>query len=44
MADATSKPEELPKLTPAEFRTYNKMAETMDYYVPHIYPSKGSEG
>lgn len=24
---------ELPKLTPAEFRTYNRMAEHMDYFV-----------
>jgi hemerythrin-like domain-containing protein len=27
----------LPKLTPAEFRTYNHMAETMNYYV-RIFP------
>jgi hemerythrin-like domain-containing protein len=44
-ADATTKetgdvktPEEkpLPKLTPAEFRVYNKMAEHMDYYHNHF--------
>lgn len=25
--------EELPKLTPAEFRVYNRLAEHMDYFV-----------
>jgi hypothetical protein len=29
--DAEEKP--LPKLTPSEFRQYNRYAETMDYYV-----------
>lgn len=32
---------QLPKLTPAEFRAYNTMAEHMEYFVripPHRYP------
>jgi hypothetical protein len=30
---ASDKPEELPKLTPAELREFNKLAELMDSYV-----------
>jgi hypothetical protein len=30
---------ELPKLTPAEFRAYNRLAERMDYFV-RIKPSQ----
>ena len=32
-----SKVEALPKLSPAEFRIYNHMAEHMDYFVCRLY-------
>lgn len=32
-----------PKLSASEFRTYNRMAETMDYYVSSASPLRGRE-
>lgn len=36
---------DLPKLTPAQFRVYNRMAEHMDMFVrPHLFPPRSPPG